>query len=73
MAYNQGGNYGGGDRRGGGGGRNFNQDREMHDAVCADCKQPCKVPFKPSGDSNRPVYCKDCYQKHRPPQRENRY
>ncbi|MBN2599974.1 MAG: DNA-directed RNA polymerase, partial [Candidatus Thermoplasmatota archaeon] len=22
------------------------------------------VPFKPDG--NRPVYCRDCYQKHRP-------
>jgi len=37
--------------------------REMHKAVCADCKQECEVPFKPSED--RPVYCKDCYRKHK--------
>jgi len=42
--------------------------REMHDAVCADCKKPCQVPFKPSGD--RPVYCRDCYAKHAPPKRD---
>ena len=42
--------------------------REMHKAICADCKKECEVPFKPSGD--RPVYCKECYQKHRPPRRE---
>lgn len=37
--------------------------REMHKAVCAECKQETKVPFKPSGD--RPVYCKECFQKRR--------
>jgi len=48
--------------------RNFGSaEREMHDAVCADCKQPCKVPFKP--DANKPVYCRECYAKHRPPRR----
>ncbi|MBR9689831.1 MAG: DNA-directed RNA polymerase [Candidatus Altiarchaeota archaeon] len=45
-----------------GGGRNFGP-REMHKAVCAECKQECEVPFKPSGD--RPVYCKDCFMKRR--------
>jgi len=38
--------------------------REMHKATCSDCNQECEVPFKPSED--RPVYCRDCYQKHRP-------
>ncbi|MCG2718866.1 MAG: hypothetical protein L6408_08565 [Nanoarchaeota archaeon] len=38
--------------------------REMHKAMCADCGKECEVPFKPSGD--RPVYCRECYQKHRP-------
>ena len=38
--------------------------REMHKATCADCKQETEVPFKPSGD--RPVYCRECYQNHRP-------
>jgi len=37
--------------------------REMHKAVCAECKQECEVPFKPSQD--RPVYCKDCFAKRR--------
>ena len=41
--------------------------REMHKATCADCGKECEVPFKPSGD--RPVYCRDCYQKHRPRRR----
>ena len=38
--------------------------REMHKATCADCKKETEVPFKPSGD--RPVYCRECYQNHRP-------
>jgi len=54
------------DRRGkfhgGGGSRNFGP-REMFKATCADCGKECEVPFKPSED--RPVYCRDCYQKHK--------
>lgn len=38
-------------------------DREFFDAVCSDCGQPCKVPFKPT--EGRPVYCRDCFSKHR--------
>lgn len=38
--------------------------REMHKAVCADCGKECEVPFKP--DQDRPVYCRDCFRKHRP-------
>ncbi|MCZ7372246.1 MAG: hypothetical protein Q8P40_04170 [Nitrospirota bacterium] len=38
--------------------------REMHKATCADCGKETEVPFKPSGD--RPVYCQECYQKHKP-------
>jgi len=41
--------------------------RELFKAKCADCSQDCEVPFKPSGD--RPVYCRDCFQKHRKPRR----
>jgi CxxC-x17-CxxC domain-containing protein len=37
--------------------------REMHDAVCADCGKKCQVPFEPK--EGRPVYCQDCYRKHR--------
>lgn len=60
--------YGDGNRgsRGGGQRRSFNDGpREMHKATCADCKAECEVPFKPSGE--RPVYCKDCFAKHKPP------
>jgi len=53
-----------GDRRGFGRDRNFGP-REMHKAVCADCGAECEVPFKPSGD--RPVYCRECWAKRRPP------
>ena len=35
--------------------------REMHKAICADCKKECEVPFKPRED--RPVYCKECFAK----------
>ena len=42
-------------------------NREMHTAVCAECKQECQVPFKPDG--TRPVYCRECYAKKRPPRR----
>jgi CxxC-x17-CxxC domain-containing protein len=37
--------------------------REMHKAICADCKKECEVPFKPRDD--RPVYCRDCFPKHK--------
>ena len=37
--------------------------REMHKAVCADCKKECEVPFEPK--EGRPVYCRECYSKHR--------
>jgi len=58
------------------GSRNFNKDREfnqegnrsypreMHKVTCADCKKECEVPFKPI--EGRPVYCKECYPKHKP-------
>lgn len=32
--------------------------RMMYQAVCADCKKNCEVPFKPG---SRPVYCKECF------------
>jgi len=47
-----------------GGSRDYGAPREMHDVTCADCGKETQVPFKPDG--NRPVYCRDCYQKHRP-------
>ena len=41
--------------------QNSRAPREMHDAVCADCGAPCKVPFIPRDD--RPVYCSECFAK----------
>lgn len=54
------------ERRGGGGGGGYNDrpPREMHDVTCSDCGTETQVPFKPDGE--RPVYCRDCYQKRRP-------
>ena len=49
------------------GGRYDGPPREMHKVTCAECGKETEVPFKPDG--SRPVYCKDCYQKHRPPKR----
>ncbi|MFH2021619.1 MAG: CxxC-x17-CxxC domain-containing protein [archaeon] len=54
----------GGFNRGGG----FGGPREMHKATCSECGEECEVPFKPSKNpdgSDRPVYCKNCYQKHK--------
>ncbi|MEK6979054.1 MAG: CxxC-x17-CxxC domain-containing protein [Candidatus Micrarchaeota archaeon] len=42
-------------------------DRPMYDATCSDCGQTCQVPFQPT--EGRPVYCRACYSKHRPPRR----
>ncbi len=39
-------------------------ERKMHKITCSECGAEAEVPFKPSGD--RPVYCRECYQKHRP-------
>ncbi len=50
-----------------GGGRGFSSrdrfnrgPREMHKAVCAECKQECEVPFKPT--EGKPVLCMNCYR-----------
>jgi len=45
----------------------FDREREMFDAKCADCGNDCRLPFKPKED--RPVYCNECFQKHKPAQR----
>jgi len=42
-----------------------NFGREMHKVTCSDCGQETEVPFKPDG--TRPVYCRECYQKHKKP------
>ena len=39
--------------------------------ACSDCGTAItELPFAPSGD--RPVYCRDCFRKHRPPRRNFR-
>jgi len=45
--------------------RSFNRaPREMHKITCSDCGNEAEVPFKPDG--SRPVYCQECFRKHRP-------
>ena len=50
-----------------GGNSGFRRDnfgpREMHKAICSDCGQDCEVPFKPM--QGKPVYCKECYPRHK--------
>lgn len=41
--------------------------REMHKIICSECGKEDEVPFKPT--EGRPVYCRECFQKHRPPRR----
>jgi CxxC-x17-CxxC domain-containing protein len=56
------GNYGGSSYSSGYGSSGYGRrEREMHDAVCAQCGKNTQVPFRPSGD--RPVYCSDCFSK----------
>jgi CxxC-x17-CxxC domain-containing protein len=57
------GRFGGSGGNRGGGFRSDFGPREMHKAICSECKQSCEVPFKPT--DGKPVYCKECYQKHR--------
>jgi CxxC-x17-CxxC domain-containing protein len=47
---------------------NYNSGpREMHKVTCSDCGKETEVPFKPT--EGRPVYCQECFAKHRPPRR----
>ena len=41
----------------------YNQPRQTYTVVCADCGAETTVPFKPREE--RPVYCKECYAKHK--------
>jgi len=38
--------------------------REMHKAVCSECKKECEVPFKPT--EGKPIFCRECYAKRAP-------
>lgn len=41
----------------------FGGSRKMYKAVCSDCGKEIEVPFRPM--KGRPVYCRECYQKHK--------
>ena len=47
-----------------GGARPAGTVREMFKTVCAECGAETMVPFSPT--SGRPVYCRNCFQNHRP-------
>jgi CxxC-x17-CxxC domain-containing protein len=55
--------YGGGSYSGGGGGYE-RRERQMFPATCSNCGKQTEVPFQPRED--RPVYCSDCFETHRP-------
>lgn len=50
-------------QRNGSSSRGNQGQREMFSVTCAECGAETQVPFKPNND--RPVYCRDCYQKQR--------
>ena len=58
-------------RSSGFGGRIDDGPREMTNVKCSDCGVETQVPFKPT--EGRPVYCRDCYQKHKPETPSNRF
>ncbi len=41
--------------------------RQTYTATCAQCGQTAELPFEPR--QGRPVYCRECYAKRRPPRR----
>ncbi len=41
----------------------MSEERKMYPIKCSDCGNDSEVPFEPAAD--RPVYCKECLQKHR--------
>ena len=57
--------YGGGGGYGGGyGGGRSSGPRQMYPATCSECGRATEVPFEPRSD--KPVYCRECFQAHRP-------
>ncbi len=45
-------------------------DRQMHKAICSECKKECEVPFKPT--EGKPVKCSECFQKSKPKRFNNK-
>ena len=72
-----GGSSSGGSRYGGSssGGSRFNRGSdgnrriELTNAICGDCGNECEIPFKPK--DSRPVYCRECFQNHKPQERSD--
>lgn len=60
--YSASGGYSAGGYSSGGYGGERRQ-REMFEAVCANCGKTASVPFRPSG--SKPVYCSDCFEARR--------
>ncbi|HXV67056.1 MAG TPA: CxxC-x17-CxxC domain-containing protein [Nitrosopumilaceae archaeon] len=58
-----------------GGGSSFRRESDegtrmqRTNVVCADCGNDCVIPFKPK--DSRPVYCRDCFQDHKPQERSD--
>ena len=50
------------------GGRNGPRP-QMFSAVCSECARACEIPFRPTDE--RPVFCKDCFDKKRGLQQGN--
>lgn len=46
-------------------------EREMFKIKCSECGKDAEVPFKPT--EGRPIYCRDCFMKHRKPRRSFGY
>ncbi len=53
------GGFGGGRNSGGFGARD--ERPTMHEAICDDCGDLCKVPFKPTG--SKPIFCSNCFDR----------
>ena len=54
-----------GGRTGDYGGRGYERrEREMFPVTCSECGKATEVPFQPRSD--RPVYCSECFEAHRP-------
>ena len=49
----------------------YDREREMFTTTCGDCGNECQVPFKPKED--RPVYCRECFQNHKPQGNTSRF
>jgi CxxC-x17-CxxC domain-containing protein len=47
------------------------RERQMFPAVCSECGKETMVPFQPRTD--RPVYCSECFEQHRPAPRGARW